>query len=168
MCPDGRYVAFAHPPGCGREHFAAVAEVYRKLLERWGQQERAPRITEALRLDATPAQPRRQHKPREPVPDGLKTAKQAAAKLGCSIKTLKGHVDTGALRYVPMGHGKKRLRRMYNDADLDEFIANQTRKDTPCPSIASRARHTGTSNSESKIIAFTAAPKPRPGAKPKR
>jgi hypothetical protein len=76
LCPDGTYVAFAHPPGCGREHFAAVAEVYRKLLERWGQQERARRVTEtrtALRLD------------------GLMTEAEAADKLGCSIKRPRKH-----------------------------------------------------------------------------
>lgn len=107
-------------------------------------------------------------KARTRPPDGLRTRTEAAAKLGCSLKTLDAHVASGALRYVALGHGRKRMWRMFADADLDQFIANQTRKDVPCPSIASRARHTGTSNSESKIIAFTAAPKPRPGAKPKR
>jgi hypothetical protein len=101
-------------------------------------------------------------------PDGLKTAAQAAAKLNCSIKTLNGHVASGALRCVVIGHGTKRRRIRFTDADLDEFIINQTRRDTPCPSTASRARRTSTSNSESKIIAFTAAPKPRPGVKPKK
>jgi excisionase family DNA binding protein len=105
---------------------------------------------------------------RLPPPNGLLTAAQAAARLGISIRTLREHVATGALRYVNVGHGRKRVHRMFTDADLDAFIANQTRKDVPCPSTASRARHTGTSNSVSKIIAFTAAPKPRPGAKPKK
>jgi hypothetical protein len=65
-CPDGTYVAIANPAGCGREHFAAVAEVYRQLLERWGQQKRPRRVTEVKavpRLDATPAKPRRQRQP---------------------------------------------------------------------------------------------------------
>jgi hypothetical protein len=31
-------------------------------------------------------------KPRQPPPDGLKTAAQAAAKLNCSIKTLNSHI----------------------------------------------------------------------------
>src|SRR5262249_13582500 len=53
----------------------------------------------------------RQHKPRADVPDGLKTAAQAATKLGCSIKTLNGYVETGALKYVALGHGRKRRRR---------------------------------------------------------
>jgi hypothetical protein len=110
----------------------------------------------------------RRRQPRVRPPDGLRTKAEAAAKLGCSIKTLNAHVDAGELRYVVIGHGKKRPRMRFADADLDEFIANQTRKDTPCPSTASRARHTSTSNSESVVIAFTAAPKPPPGAKPKK
>jgi hypothetical protein len=108
-----------------------------------------------------PAKPAR--KPRHPPPDGLKTAAQAAAKLGCSIKTLNGHVASGALRYVSLGHGKKRRRRMYADPDLDEFIANQTRKDVPCPSTRTRARHTSNLTSGGEVIAFTAQPRPRPG-----
>jgi hypothetical protein len=39
-----------------------------------------------------PRTSRRQRKPDASVPGGLKTAAQAAAKLGCSIKTLNGHV----------------------------------------------------------------------------
>src|SRR5262249_53512472 len=68
---------------------------------------------------------------RLPPSDGLKSAAEAAAKLGCSVKTLNGHVAFGALRYVSIGHGTKRPRRMFTDADLDDFIANQTRKDSP-------------------------------------
>src|SRR5262249_60011008 len=40
----------------------------------------------------------RQRKPRQPVPGGLLTAAQAAAKLNCSIKTLNAHVAAGDLR----------------------------------------------------------------------
>jgi len=103
-----------------------------------------------------------------PPPDGLRTPAEAASKLGCSIKTLNGHIASGALGYVIIGHGKKRPRKMFTDGDLNAFITNQTRKDVPCPSTASRARRSSTSNSESTVIAFTAAPKPRPGAKPKK
>ena len=110
---------------------------------------------------------RRHHRPHVAVPDGLRTRAQAAAKLGCSLRTLDGHVASGTLRYVVIGHGKKRARRMFTDADLNEFIANQTRKDVPCPSSATRARHIGGSTSNSKVIAFSAAPRPRPGAKRK-
>src|SRR5262249_8090066 len=50
-----------------------------------------------------------------PSPDGLKTAAQAAAKLNCSIKTLFGHVASGALRYVDVGHGRKRRHIRFAD-----------------------------------------------------
>src|SRR5262245_38119973 len=52
-----------------------------------------------------PQPKRRQRKPRPLVPDGLKTSAQAAAKLGCSIKTLNGHVKVGDLKYVTIGQG---------------------------------------------------------------
>lgn len=110
------------------------------------------------------AQPKR--RPQRP-PDGLRTASEAAAKLGCSVKTLNGHVAVGALNYVIIGHGRKRPRKMFSDADLDAFIEAQTRKDVPCPSFAIRARHTGASTSKSKVIAFSAVPRPRPGGKRK-
>jgi hypothetical protein len=56
------------------------------------------------------------------MPGGLKTAAQAAAKLNCSIKTLKGHVAAGELRYVSIGPPRrppmthKRLERMLDVA----------------------------------------------------
>ena len=80
---------------------------------------------------------RRQRAVRASVPGGLLTAAQAAAKLNCSIKTLNGHVKAGGLKYVAIGRGTKRPRKMFTDADLDEFVAAQTRKDVPaCPSSA--------------------------------
>jgi Helix-turn-helix domain len=113
--------------------------------------------------------PRRQRKPRPAVPGGLLTAAQAAARLGCSIKTLKGHVATNGLKYVIVGHGKKRPRMMFAPSDLDVFIEAQTQqKDSPCPSSAPRARVTGTSISGTKVIAFTHQPRPQSGVKPKK
>jgi hypothetical protein len=108
----------------------------------------------------------RQAKP----PDGLRTPTDAARKLGCSIKTLNGHIESGALRYVNVGHGRKRPRRMFTDADLDAFIANQTRKDVPCPSTktGTAARRTGISTSRSEVIGFMAARNARRGVKPKK
>ena len=107
-------------------------------------------------------------KSRHPPPGGLLTAPQAAAKLGCSVKTLNGHITSGALRYVDIGHGKRRQRRMYTDADLNEFIANKTRKDIPCPSTRIGVRRFGNSTSGCVVTAFTGVPRPRPGARPKR
>jgi hypothetical protein len=114
--------------------------------------------------------PRRVRKPRiAPPDDGLRTKQEAADKLHCSVKTLNGHIASGALRYVVVGHGTKRTRRMLTDSDLDAFIEAQTRKDAPaCPFTEIRARRTGSSISGAEVIAFSAAPRPRAGAKPKR
>src|SRR5262249_6861677 len=112
----------------------------------------------------------RQRKPRPPPPDGLKTTAQAAAKLNCSIKTLNAHVAAGDLRYVSIGKGTKRQRRMFADPDINEFITTQTRKDFPCPSTRTEtaARRISTSTSKCEVIGFTALRSRRPGAKPKR
>src|SRR5262245_18588718 len=91
---------------------------------------------------------------------GLRTPAEAARKLHCSIKTLNGHVAAGDLRYVIIGKGMKRPRRMFADDDLDEFITTQSRKDVPCPSTRTRARHTSNLISSGEVIAFTAQPRP--------
>ena len=124
----------------------------------------------AERQSRAPQSPRRQHKPRKPLPDGLKTAAEAAAKLGCSIKTLNGHIAAGELRYVIIGRGTKRPRKMLTDADLNEFIANQTRKDVPCPSTRTEtvARRISTTTSKCEVIGFTARRNARRGVKPKK
>src|SRR5262249_31954401 len=92
-------------------------------------------------------------KSRQSSPDGLKTAAQAATKLNCSIKTLRAHVAAGDLRYVIIGKGTKRPHRMFTDPDINEFIANQTRKVTPCPSTrtGTAVRRSSISTSKSTI-----------------
>ena len=105
------------------------------------------------------------------LPDGiLVTPREAARRLRCSIKTLNGHVASGALKYVAIGHGKRRIRRMFADSDLNDFIANKTRKDVPCPStrIETAARRISTSTSKCEVIGFTARRNARRGAKPKK
>jgi hypothetical protein len=144
----------------------AVAKAFQNeaahLLQKAEQAEAQAATTQPI----PPQSPRRrQHKPRIRPSDGLRTKAEAAAKLGCSTKTVDGYVSTGVLHYVALGHGKKRRRKMFADADLDEFIANQTRKVTPCPSTAGRVRPTGTSTFTGKVIDFTAPRKPPTSAK---
>ena len=155
------------PIGYGRERVAAIIEAAtgRSPLAPCHGVLREQRIRLVAEAKAALGQ---QANASLPPPDGLRTAAEAARKLRCSTKTLKGHLASGALRYVIVGHGTKRPRRMFTPADLDSFIANQTRKDVPCPSSPSRARHTSTSTSASEVIAFTAQPRPRPSAKPKK
>jgi len=105
-----------------------------------------------------------------PPPDALLTTAEAARKLRCSIKTLLGHVASGALRYVIVGHGTKRPRRMFTPADLDSFIANHTRKDVPCPPTSQKmaGRRISTTTSKCEVIGFTARRNARRAAKPKK
>jgi hypothetical protein len=42
-------------------------------------------------------------------------------------------VRNGEIRYVIIGRGKKRPRRMFTAADVEEFIQRQTRRDVPLP-----------------------------------
>jgi hypothetical protein len=126
-------------------------------------------VFDALRdLLPAPAKPK-PRKPRIAPPDGLRTRAEAAAKLGCSLRTLDGHVASGALRWVNVGRGKQRARRRFTDTDLDEFIANQKRKDVPaCPSAATSARQTGPTTFKSEVFGFTEAQRRRRDAKRKR
>jgi|HubBroStandDraft_6_1064221.scaffolds.fasta_scaffold1681154_1 hypothetical protein len=128
--------------------------------------EAARRSYEVCNGTARPARKRRE-RPR-PL-DGLLTADEAAARLRCSVKTLNGYVASGTVRYVAIGHGSKRPRKMFTPADLDDFVVNQTRKDSPaCLSAATRARPTGNTTFKSEVIAFSARPNARPAVKPKR
>jgi hypothetical protein len=115
-----------------------------------------------------PDLPRRQRQPRRPPPGGLLTSAQAAAKLGCSVKTLAGYVASGALKYVALGHGKRRQHRMFTESDLTEFIQANTRKDSPCLSSVARGRPIGTMTSGAEVIDFAGPRKPGTGAKRKR
>src|SRR5215470_708677 len=128
-----------------------------------GQSYYAPRIAAVLRGEPTRANP-------PPPPDGLLTSAEAARKLRCSIKTLNAHVAAGDLRYVIIGKGTKRPRRMYVAADLDAFIANQTRKDVPCPPTGptTAARRISTTTSKCEVIGFTARRNARRAVKPKK
>jgi hypothetical protein len=154
------------PPGAGQTR--AMIKTIEMALSGLPPLSRSRVLTATGMVLGLDTKPRRHHKPRPAAPGGLLTAAQAAAKLGCSIKTLNGHVATGAIGYVVIGHGTKRPRKMFTDADLGAFIAAQTRKDSPCPSTASRARHTSTSTFSGTVIDFTAPRKPPTDDKRKR
>ena len=65
---------------------------------------------------------------RVPMPV-LRTPKEAAERLQTSVEQLTGFVRDGELKYVNLGRGKKRPRRMFTDEDLDEFIERRKRRE---------------------------------------
>src|SRR5215469_14598733 len=100
----------------------------------------------------------------------LRTPKQAAERLQTSVEQLTGFVRDGELKYVNLGRGKKRPRRMFTDDDLDEFIERRKRREATgglCLSTDRPNRRTGNSISRSEVIAFTARPSARTAEKPK-
>jgi hypothetical protein len=85
----------------------------------------------------------------------LLTPKMAAADLGISTKTLTGHADDGELRYINVGRGKKKKRRMYTRADLEEFKERRAQREVRCLSTGTKRARSTTSISNSKATAFT-------------
>jgi Helix-turn-helix domain len=148
------------------------------VLERWKAQ--CDRENEAFlaqwrtehppEVDQSAETPARHRKPVLPVPDGLMTEAEAAGRLRCSLKTVRKHMHGGALRYVSIGLGEKRKRRMIAQSDLNEFIRNQTRTESSqeCLSTGTSARRIGSSIFKSELIGFTARRKARLAAKLKR
>jgi hypothetical protein len=123
----------------------------------------------AQQITAKPSRQREQPAP-EPNPLGLRTRSEAAARLRMSLKTFDAHVDAGAIRYVLVGRGTVRQRKMFTDPDFDEFVANQTRKDVPLPCLSAktRAHRIGNTISNGEVVAFSARPRKPTNAKPKR
>jgi len=105
-----------------------------------------------------------------PAPaDSLKTPSQAARRLVISIRTLRGLVSAGDLRYVNVGRGKQREKMMFTDSDLDGFIAERTRqKAQQCQSTSPKARRSTTTTSSGEVLAFTARRNGQTGGKRKR
>ncbi|WP_420712639.1 helix-turn-helix domain-containing protein [Ancylobacter sp. SL191] len=91
----------------------------------------------------------------------LLTPKEAAEALRISVKTLFDHVEQGRLRYIRVGAGLKRPRRMFSNDDLDEFIERQRRQDAPCRSTNRKGPRSTTTTSRSVVVAFTDQPRPK-------
>jgi excisionase family DNA binding protein len=99
----------------------------------------------------------------------LKTPREAAERLGVSVKTIIGLVDDGALRFVDVGRGKVKRRLKFRDEYLDEFVADRSRKEPPpCRSGYAPNIHPITnSSSKSTVAHFRAQRNAGTGARPK-
>ena len=86
----------------------------------------------------------------------LRSPKDTARVLGVSVKTLNGHVRDGEIRYIDVGRGKKKIRRMFTEQDIHEFKERRARREVPCQSTNTKTARSTTSISNSKVIGFTA------------
>ena len=100
--------------------------------------------------------------------DPLLTPGQAAQSLDICMKTLFGHVRDGALRYINVGRGSKKPRRMFDPIDLADFRQSRKRIEAPCRFIGRKPRPSTNTTSKCEVVAFTALQSPRADGKPKR
>jgi excisionase family DNA binding protein len=96
---------------------------------------------------------------------------EVAERLGCTVKTLFGHIRDGSLRYVNVGRGEIRPRYMFADSDLAEFEEARRRRNAgamACRSTFQKDHRSITTISNGEVIAFTALQSKRASEKPKR
>jgi hypothetical protein len=91
-----------------------------------------------------------------------------AAALEWDIKTLRGHCEAGNLNWRQKGLGTTRHHRVITLADFREFWKRITIRGVACPSTVLSGRHTGTSTSRSRVIAFPGRPSVGQSGKPKK
>lgn len=85
----------------------------------------------------------------------LLSPKEAAEFLGLGVDVFREFVKRGELRFINLGLGKKRIHRMYDKADLIEFIARRKEVEA-CPSINRKARKSSFMISNGEVIGFRA------------
>jgi excisionase family DNA binding protein len=87
----------------------------------------------------------------------LLTPEQAATRLNITEDHLRALVGEGVIGYINVGLGKKRPRRRFTEADIDDFIERRRERDTPCQSIEISARRTTSTTSGTTAFGFMAA-----------
>ena len=86
----------------------------------------------------------------------LLSTKEAAEALKISVKTLRGHVRDGAIRYIVTGRGKKRPGIAFAQSDLEEFEERQRRRSAPpCQSGKTNVQDSTSTISGGEVIAFS-------------
>lgn len=99
----------------------------------------------------------------------LLTPKDAAAALNMSVKTLRGHVADGNIRYIVIGRGRKRPNIAFDDSDIAEFKDHQRRRRAPlCLSTRQKTHRSTATTSSSEVVAFMAQLEQLQSAKPKK
>jgi excisionase family DNA binding protein len=101
----------------------------------------------------------------------LLTVREAADRLGISVKTLRGHIRTGRLRYLSVGLGERRQAYRIEENDLEVFkeaIGRRNPEAGPCQSTRRKTPRITNMTSNYRAIGFTALRNARASEKPKR
>jgi excisionase family DNA binding protein len=85
---------------------------------------------------------------------GLMTLPEAAEFLRISERTLQDHVAAGEIRYIAIGSGVKRRKKLFDETDLAEFIEGRKTVEAPkCQSTSRKvARRTSTISNIGEIV----------------
>jgi hypothetical protein len=87
------------------------------------------------------------------------TPKEAAAKIGVSVKNLMAHVAAGRLRFINIGTMDRKVHR-FTTYNLVTFIEKQKVTEAPCPSSNAPALKHTASTFKFGAVGFLAIPKP--------
>ncbi|WP_430676915.1 helix-turn-helix domain-containing protein [Mesorhizobium album] len=97
-------------------------------------------------------------------------AKEAAKRLGISVKHLMRHIRAGRIRYINVAlPGASRKQYRFTDYILKQFSQKQQQREVPasCQSIKAPKVHSTAMTSSSTVVAFSALQKPGAKKKPK-
>jgi excisionase family DNA binding protein len=98
----------------------------------------------------------------------LISPKEAAQRLGVSVKTLHRLVDGGKLGYIDVGTAKRAVPRFSED-HLSAFVKRQERWEVqPCQSTDAPKQASGATTSGKAVSGFLGLSKPSPKKKPKQ
>lgn len=112
----------------------------------------------------------KRRKRRPLFPGALPDIVEAARRLNVTEEKIRTFVRAGALRFINVGHGTKRPRYRFTDADLQDFIDSRKQQDIPQCQFSkpqSPRRISGTTSS-STVIGFTALRAARLARKPRK
>jgi excisionase family DNA binding protein len=101
----------------------------------------------------------------------LLTVQEAADRLGISVKTLRGHIRAGRLRYLSVGLGERRQAYRIEEGDLEAFkeaIRRRNAEAGQCRSTRQRTPRITNMTSNYGAIGFTALRNARANAKPRQ
>jgi hypothetical protein len=90
--------------------------------------------------------------------------KEAAKKLHVSVDQIEGFCRDGELTFVNVGRGKKKIRRMFTEADIADFIERRRRRNPCLP--RSKVRRTTLPSSSAAAVSFLARLDARQNEKP--
>jgi hypothetical protein len=95
-----------------------------------------------------------------PLPaEPLMTPKEAAAKLGVSVKNVMAHVAASRLRFINIGTMHRKVHR-FTTYNLTTFLEKQKVTETPCQSSSAPALKHAATTFKSGAVDFQAIPKP--------